>query len=229
MDERELEELFRDAPGEAPPPTFAAADIASESRRITRRRHSMIAGVACAVVLLGGAAGAVGVLLGGGDESTSTASGSAPNEGKPLIAGQPGASSGRLPSAQDFPDTVPKQGGSVEGESTLGCDKVDRELATALAGELPVGAGADAIGGLVCPAGSRTAAYTLDGGTVTAALVPEGVSTRLADRPEGTEVVERPAASGGTLLMVSIPDSATPRAPLANQLGGVADALAPRF
>ncbi|PXY34573.1 hypothetical protein BAY59_03365 [Prauserella coralliicola] len=225
MDERELKELFRQAAGEAPPPTFSASDVAAESRRVTRRRRNTIAGVACAVVLLGGGAGAVGVLLGNGSESNTTAASAPGQEGADE---QPGASSGRPPQAQVFPNTVPKQGGAVEGESTLGCDTVDRELATALAGELP--AGADAVaGGGDCPDGPHSATYSVEGGTITAVFAPRGLAFQLPEQPEGAEFEQRPTASGGTVYVLATPDSASRTPPLSTELGRIADALARHF
>ncbi|MEU6645929.1 hypothetical protein ABZ863_25740 [Saccharomonospora sp. NPDC046836] len=225
MDERELTELFRDAPGEPPPPRFGLAEVTTASRRAGVRRRSLLAGVACAVVVLGGAAGAAGVLLSGSGGSNEQTTAAAPAHG----AAQPGESPERLPQTQSFPEPGPKQGGTADGERTLGCDKVDRELATALAGELPVAAATTAGPGRSCPTGTSTAGFQLDGGTVTAVLAPRGLDVPLPGQPQGSEVAQQATASGGTIFVISTPAAGSAEAPLAAELDRIASALAARF
>ncbi|PXY31465.1 hypothetical protein [Prauserella muralis] len=241
MDERDLKELFRDAPGEPPPPRFTAADVAAASRRATARRRNTIAGVAAAVVVLaGGTAGILGAVLSPGQgESASQAQAPAMGEASGDVRGQeqPGPSQERPLStdAEGFPRTSPKQGGEASGEagrqagSTSGCDKVDRELATALAGELPVTAETGARPGRVCPTGSRSAGFPVDGGTITAVLVPGRDVPSVADQPEGTRTAHSATAGGGTVLVVSTPADGAASAPLAGDLDRIAVALARRF
>ncbi|WP_199429347.1 hypothetical protein [Qaidamihabitans albus] len=235
MDEHELETLFRQAPGEPPPPTFTERDVAAASRRATMRRRSVTAAVSACVVLLLGGVSVVG--LGqrantGGDSGAASAPAYGDAEAEAGEQEQPGGSAGRLPNAQGFPDGSPKQGGEASGENgpragrTSGCEKVDRELAIALAGELPVTAGADAVPGLVCPEPSRSAAYAVDGGLVSAVLVPSGVASQLPEQPEGTVIAEERTAAGATVVVLSTPAPDKATAPLAGGLQGIATALA---
>ncbi|MFC4005507.1 hypothetical protein [Prauserella oleivorans] len=225
MDERDLKELFRAAPGDPPPAAFDVGDVTAASRRATARRRALVAGVAAAVVVLGGGAAGVGVLLGddGGGDSVTAA-----RKDESTSAGQPRGSEGRLPNAQNFPEAEPKQGGSVDGESTHGCDKVDRELATALAGELPAPA-ADASPGEVCPAHARSVAFRMDGAIVTAVLAPPGTALELPRQPEGSRIVERRTASGGTLVLVRTPVTGSVTMAHPADLDRIASVLAGRF
>ncbi|NIJ14920.1 hypothetical protein FHU38_005328 [Saccharomonospora amisosensis] len=230
MDEGELRQLFREAPGEPPEPTFTAQDVVTASRRTTARRRAAVAGVAAAVVLVAGVGGTVGVLLGDG-------SGSETGTLSPALApeqGQPGEGRARPPSIEGFPGVSPKQGGEAgedgpRADSTGRCEKVDRELAAALAGELPIGAAEQASTSPVCPAGSRAAAYRVEEGTVSVVLVAPGVAPQLPRQPRGTAIAERDSPQGGTLLVVSIPAQESTVAPFADQLERVAAALAARF
>jgi hypothetical protein len=105
---------------------------------------------------------------------------------------------------------------------------VDRELAIALAGELPVTAGA-AVPAPLCPAGSRAAAFRVPGGTVSAVVAPAGVAVPLSGGPEGAEVVRRTAESGRSLLVISIPAPGSHTAPHTRDVERIAAALASRF
>lgn len=231
MDEGELRQLFREAPGEAPEPTFTANDVVTASRRATARRRAAVTGVAAAVVLVAGVGGTLGVLLGegSGDRVGAPAPALAPEQG------QPGDGRAHPRTAEGFPGVSPKQGGEATGEdgpradSTSGCEEADRELAIALAGELPVGAARQASPSPVCPAGSRAAAYRVEAGTVSVVLVPPGVAPQLPRQSEGTVVAERGSRAGGTVLLVSNPAPESKVAPFAGELERVAEALATRF
>ncbi|PRX47472.1 hypothetical protein B0I33_10550 [Prauserella shujinwangii] len=236
MDERELETLFREAPGDPPPARFTAADIAGASHRATVRRRSAIAAASAAFVVIVGGVGVATTALNdtGSDQTTAGAPALGEAERGQAGLGQPGNESGRLPNAQGFPDASPKQGGDATGENgpraegTSGCDKVDRELAIALAGELPVTA--DAAGpGFLCPAGTRSAGFRLDDGTVTAVLAPPGKAVQLPELPDGARVAEAATAGGGTVLVISVPGGPPAAAPHAGELSAIAAALAERL
>jgi hypothetical protein len=233
MDDREWERMFVAAPGEPPPPTFGTADIVAASRKAEARRRSAIV-VICSlffVVLAGaGVFRLVAIPNLNGNSAAPAQSG---------VAGQPGDASGRPPNAagnQDFPTLSPMQEGDGSGrngpraESASGCDKVDRELATALAGELsvPVTA-ADALPGGVCTTGSRSAAFQVQGGTVSVTLLPPLIGLPPAQQLPGAVQVQRPAVSGGTLVVVSAPPAGSTAAPLAAEVGRIADTLAARL
>lgn len=222
MDDREsveLEKLFADAPGEPPPSTFTADDVAAASRRATARRRRTVAGVAAAVVLVGGAGSAAVFALRPAPDGDTVAAASAPPESSRQPRGTP-ARPLDGPGIESFPSDSRKQGQESDGKpgprtgSTARCEKGDRELATALAGELPAAARLERAEH--CADGTRRARFAVPGGAVTATVLPEGVALR---PPSGGEHVER-RLSGGRTVSVSTEDS-----PRVDDLGAIADAL----
>ncbi|MCR3721285.1 MULTISPECIES: hypothetical protein [Prauserella salsuginis group] len=209
MDERELGELFRSVPGQPPPPSFDESDVAHASHRITVRRRAIAGGAAAAVVLLGGGGVVAGSMLGGGGGGNVVAGSDRSTTGgtQPRIA-QPGDGGSRpqsgQPGIQGLPSDEPKQGGTADGDRTQRCDQVDRELATALAGELPVTA-SDASPGRFCPEGTTSASFRVNGSALTAVLVPEGTQVQLPGELSDAETAEQNTASGSTLLLLNEP------------------------
>jgi hypothetical protein len=218
MDEREVGTLFRAAPGDPPLPTFDLADVtAASARSRARRRLALLMAVACVVLALAGF-GVSRIQLTGTTSGTSQVAGRR----------QPDEASGRLPNAFS---PSPLQGSGVSGEiaNSSGCDTVDRELATALAGELPaIGVGGPEPG-QVCPAGSRSAAFrVVDGdrsGVVSVALAPPGIAVPL-DSSGAT--ARETTSSGGSIAVSSTPDPGS-APPLPADLDHIALALAARF
>jgi hypothetical protein len=239
MDDRELESLFREAPGDTPAPSFDATDIASRSRKATTRKRSIEALTLSFGVLVLAGLGTIGVLVNmdlSGEETGVAGSAASDNATEFGTQEQPEDGSGRLPStgpAQGFPDASPKQGGDAQGESTSGCDQVDRKLAIALAGELPVAVPVtEAEAGRLCSPGWRSAAFQVrDGvasGIVSATVVPPGTTVQLAEQPEGTVLAEQRTASGATVLVLSVPDAGG-MAPFADAVESIAAELAARY
>ena len=147
MDENELGTLFQAAPGEPPPPTFGLADVTAASARAKVRGRSVVALAMLLVVGLG-IFGLTQLKLASFPETTSS-------------SGQPGSADARLPKAST-PSPLQGSGGTGEdgprAEGTPGCEKVDRELATALAGELPAtGVTGRPSPGRACTTGARSA------------------------------------------------------------------------
>lgn len=209
MDERELGELFRSVPAEPPAPSFDETDVARASHRITVRRRAIASGAAVAVVLLGGGGVVAGSVLGGGDDgggSVVAEPGRSTGGGTEPRTAQPGEAESRhqsgQPGIQGLPSAEPKQGGTTDGDRASGCDQVDRELATALAGELPVAA-SDASPGRICPEGTTSASFRVDGSALTAVLVPEGRQVRLPGGTSDGDVARQRTAGGSTLLLLS--------------------------
>lgn len=210
MDERELGELFRSVPGEPPPASFDESDVAHVSHRVTVRRRAIAGGAAAAVVLLGGGGVVAGSMLGdggGGNMVVAGSTGSTTGGTQPRSA-QPGDGESRQqngqPGIQGLPSAEPKQGGTTDGDRAPGCDQVDRELATALAGELPVTA-SDASPGRICPEGTTSASFRVEGSALTAVLVPEGTRLQVpGGMPDGDHVQQR-TASGATLMLLNEP------------------------
>ncbi|SDC88475.1 hypothetical protein [Actinokineospora iranica] len=255
MDERKLAELFNDVVRDAPPASFDAGDVAAASARLTRKRNGVLAGSALGFALLAGGV-AAGLALTGPDgpehgtaaQAPSTA-GSAPERNKEAAPNEvptdgPGVFSDR--SGTDSPMVTPKQGGSSDGDAGPGaggtpggCGTADRELAAALAGELPAATSEGEVQSspLSCPTGSVSAALPVsDGprhGVLSIMLTPGGVPQMLqppwADRA-GAQGVVTVSASGRTIVLSieSAPGSAAP--PLdGTALRAVADKLVPRF
>lgn len=244
MDERELETLFREAPGEAPPATFDAADVAAASRRATARHRMRVATAASftALVLAGGALFATMGPLSGGDEQAAISTQMDENADR----AQPDSAEARQHSGGlgMSREPAPKQGGedssrdAVDPEAakrTSGCESVDRKLADALAGELPVGPSRapDPVPGIgPCVDGGSNAAYEVaDGeasGLISVAIIPAANDAPMASTAEGsrTRLAQTRTGSGEIVVVSSRPARGSPAAPLAGELQRIADAIA---
>lgn len=246
MDERRLAELFRDAAGDAPPASFDEHDVATESRRVTRRRRSMLAGgsgvavVALAAGLLLGPGG-FGHTLGGGTQGAASAPAV---RGGPVQPDQspfgPAVEGPAARGTDSFPSSSPAQGGGKvggvgpnAGSTRIGCGPTDREVAVALAGELPsVGAPTTVTPGLTCGGTTRAATYLVrDGaatGYVTAVLSPRADPATLTMRG-GVLSSTGTSASGKWQVTVVGEPAGGQVPPLADRLGAVERAIAARF
>ncbi|WP_410637442.1 hypothetical protein [Amycolatopsis sp. lyj-346] len=237
MDEQELRSLFSAAPPDAPSPTFSRDDIVRESRRQTVRRRNRITTGVSAVALVVAGFGAYGVLSGGTPKSMTAADNAAPAQSGPGSA-QPGDGSMRPEiggESPNFPAQPPQQGGAGDGktgqlaEGASGCEQVDGELAIALAGELPGHVAATrAVPGGACSTVSRSAGFPVPGGEVAAAVYPKGIPEVFKSQPAGTVTARVGTASGGVLVLVSVPSPGA-AAPYAGQVDRFAQDLAPRF
>jgi len=236
MDEQELRSLFSAAPGDTPEPSFTQGDVVRESRRQTvRRRNRLTAGVGAVVLVVAGF-GAYGQLSGDIPKSMTAADNAAPAQASP-DSGQPGDGSMRPQvggESPNFPAQPPQQGGVGEGktghlaEGASGCEQVDGELAIALAGELPGHFAAQAVPGGACSTVSRSAGFQVPGGEVAAAVYPKGIPEVFKSQPAGTVTARVGTASGGVLVLVSVPSTGA-AAPYAGQVDQFARDLAPRF
>ncbi len=235
MDEQELRSLFSAAPPDAPSPSFTRDDVVRESHRQTVRRRNRITAGVSAVALVVAGFGAYGVLSGGTPESLTAAKDNAvPSQ---VGSAQPGDGSMRPQiggESPNFPVQPPQQGGDGGGktgplaEGASGCEQVDGELAIALAGELPGHFATQAVPGGACSTASRSAGFPVPGGEVAAAVYPKGVSVAFKSQPAGTVTAQVGTASGGVLVLVSVPSAGAP-APYASQVDQFAHDLAPRF
>ncbi|WP_367134245.1 hypothetical protein [Saccharothrix sp. HUAS TT1] len=250
MDEHKLAELFRDAAGDAPPPSFDVASVRSASVRATARRRSAVAfGSAMALVLvLGGVAVTAGLL----DNSDNTSvAGSAQDASSlnvtPFSAGEPELApkdaapdrSGGTP-PMNIPEDPSTQGdepsGSADrtsvGSAQRGCVEVDRELAVALADELSVANSDQAAPPVAnCPDGARGASFPVrDGdarGTVSAVIAPVG-TTGLAPDP-GSASASAKTPGGEELHVISRSDGGSAGGPFEDRLPALAERLAARL
>ncbi|GGU69347.1 hypothetical protein [Lentzea flava] len=228
MDEQKLADLFRDAVHDAPPASFDASDVRTASRRATLRRRNSIAAGTTLVVVLGFGGVVAGTNWINQDKSTSSNLGSGQandNKAESPLTG-PATALEAQPPQKDFPGDPSTQGdGSTPGSTGLstsdravqGCAGVDRELADALAGELSVSPEHAQPPTVTCSPDSRSAAFKIDGLTITAI-----VTQKAFEAPAGAEKVR--TAKGQDLYVFTQGDGE-----LKGQAKRFADALAPKF
>ncbi|TWP53060.1 hypothetical protein FKR81_08225 [Lentzea tibetensis] len=208
MDEHKLAELFRDAVRDTPPSSFDEGDVRSASRRVTARRRTQLAlgSTMAAVLLVGGAVVATGLIARPDSATTSAAKGDNTVMQAPAEVDRSDTSLNK-----ELPGGVPTQGGtppwsvgaSAGTSAPQGCGTVDRELADALAVELSVPAGQEAVPvGIACPADSRAAAFVVDGEKIAAIVTPRGAAMQYEANTKFTQV---PTASGLTLHVFAEP------------------------
>jgi hypothetical protein len=261
LDERQLAELFRAAADDGPPASFGHSDVVAASRRATvRRRVAMAGGSALAVaVLLGG--GLVGAdLLRGGpepDRFTSATGGSAQSDVNPHAESAPDAAEERAdkssPQATDqAPMELPgdqSQGTGTSGlvvpwpglgddDARAGCGRADRELADALAAELPAAAGTEAKPVPDhCPPDARAVAVpVMDGETpgwlyvVLAPVRGDGPTEQPVRRAEdGARGHLKYTPKGLVLMVLSGPAAPGGPAPFANETMRLAEELGSEY
>jgi len=243
MDERELQQLFRDAPGEAPPPSFGVSDVAAASRRATARQRVRIATASSAAVLVlvgGGLFAALGPLSNEGNVGGSDSEVASVPEVDAQAPRQPQEQYGRHQDGGSAEaEALPKQGGEAnDGPGAAGterCRAVDRQLATALAGELPVGPPGDPIPGeLPCTEAPKQAAYRVqdDGrsGVITVGLVKSSQeeSTDKSGPPFKGSYADARTDDGLTIVVLSRADDGK-YAPYRSELDEIAERIADRL
>ncbi|MCP2166169.1 hypothetical protein [Goodfellowiella coeruleoviolacea] len=265
MDEHDLAELFRDAVRDTPPASFDEHDVAAAARRATARQRTRVLVGSGAVVLALLGVGVVGYGLtarqhtatstmtvaedqSSAGRSTTTAELGPLNAPAPQNTDSDGTLENRRsgPPPKSIPESSSKQGdentGSASrsaGSTPTGCGQVDRELAVALANELPVDpATVPAPVAGSCPAGARAASYLVrDGGTtgvVSVVVVPATADATAPRTPElpstnGSARATVHTGSGGQLTVVSQPQAGSTSAPFADRIDRVASQLAGRY
>ncbi|OLR90896.1 hypothetical protein [Actinokineospora bangkokensis] len=242
MDERKIAELFEDAVPTPPPPSFGPGEVAAESARLTRRRNRVLGGTALGVLVVTGVATAALTIVpqqvSGNDSAAAaapvTGSGNAtaapnevPSSGEPRVLTVP--TGPEAPPSNSSPETSLQGGGSgggagESGGTPRGCGSVDRELAAALAGELPAPtatSGSFVASPLTCPAGASSGAVAAQNGpnkgVVSILLAPAGAQLAQppwGDRPQGTIGVVVPARSGKVLVVSQEPLAGSDAPPL---------------
>ena len=255
MDEKKLQALFGDAVPEAPEPTFGLGDVRAESgAQRTRHRNLLLGGSALGIAILTGVT-VLGVALWKGTDSQDAAtaasapgvdasSGNNGNRSSDLSHEDPRVASGGAEQQKSFPPESSKQGDAPTGNagppgpgSTLqGCGQADRELAAALAGELPAAAQHDLLAATaVCPYGSTSVAVQVnDGdrkGTLTVVLTPvDGkVDYPVDGSPQGTVVGTGTTNSGRRVYVITEPADGLAEAPFDGEVQRVAAALAKKY
>ncbi|MGW6443967.1 hypothetical protein [Lentzea sp. NPDC055074] len=224
MDEQKLADLFRDAAHDAPPASFDAGDVRRASHRAAvRRRNSIAAGTAFVVVLGFGGVFAANSWV-SHDTGGSAVAGSGQNKDNaaespmtPLEAQPPTNFSGESKSTQGDVQTPGSTGLGASESTVQGCAGVDRELADALAVELSVSPDFAVAPTQSCTTDSRSAAFKIDGLTITAIVTSGPV-----DAPPGAAKLK--TEKGQDLYVFTEGDGE-----LKGQAKRFADALAPKF
>lgn len=248
MDERKIAELFRDAANGAPPASFDVDEVRTASTRETARRRTQLAlGSALAVVVAFGGVAAYANLVPWGNVSTSA--GSADSYTSPNLSpfAEADPRQGQTPAAPDVsggmpPKSIPEDP-STQGDGTSGttgrpttggasgCQEVDRELAVALADELPAAEGLQPSHAVAnCPAGGRGAGYLVRDpqgvyGVVSVVLVPPGVQTLASS----SSAEGRAPGRNGTVFVLSEPAEGAAVGPFESRLTDLAARIAARF
>jgi hypothetical protein len=246
-----LGDLFSDAVGDMPAASFGLDDVTAASARANaKRRRTVAAASTLGVVVL-----AVGVVTGvtqfgqtGADGQTVAApkaTDSAPptvhkmqpfslesgGNGKQKNAGPPDGGPLKLPEASsEQGDETAGKTGPRAGAPRPGCVNADRELATALAGELPAARNQPArMAQVPCPAGARGVAYTVRDGSVTVVLSKKRTPAVLSQKPGVTSATE-PTRNGMTLQVTSKADQPSGGAPLEYpEVADIARGMAGKF
>ncbi|MPY98758.1 MAG: hypothetical protein GEU97_12330 [Actinophytocola sp.] len=238
MDDRELTRLFQDAADDAPPASFDVGDVAAASRRATARHRMRVAAVTSITAVVLGGAGVIATTSPFADRGTSEAA-SAPGqvEASPN-AGQPDRQDMRLEDgdSRESQSTLSKQGDSAAAAAadevgiagTARCAEVDRRLATALAGELPVVPDASAaVPGRLCSDDGNAAFRVTDGdatGLVMVAYLAD-TSTATVRMSAPTTTATARTSSGGVVTVASVPTGGS-SAPFADDVQRIAEAIA---
>jgi hypothetical protein len=239
MDEQELRSLFSAAPGDLPVSSFSKDDVVRESRRQAARRRNGLAVTGSALALAVAGFGLFGLFSGGlpigptaaSDKGAASAN-SAQATGQPSGSAERPLAGGETPNFSSQPSQQGGDGGVKTGpraEGAFGCEQVDRELAIALAGELPAHVTpSEATSGGACSTAARSAGFRVPGGSVSVAVFPLGSTPLFKSQPQGSLSARAVTASGGTLVLVSTPDVGG-AAPYAGDLDRFARDLAPGF
>ena len=250
VDERQLAQLFQTAAGDGPPASFGHSDVVAASHRETRRRRTRIAGGSALVVavLLGGVA--VGNnLLGGPRNAETTSAGGladsthqsaeaeraepAPDEQQPGTLSSPDSQS----QGTDKSGEVIPWPGLAEDDARAGCGPADRELADALAAQLPAAAqNAPIAVPDACPPGARAVAVPVseDGadGWIYLVLAPvrgDGPADQPVERADGALGFQRLTPSGRVLVVLSVPAVDNGQPPFAADTMILAEEIGSKF
>jgi hypothetical protein len=246
MDEKKLSELMKDVVADTPPPTFTHADVTRESdRQRARRRNGLLTGSAFGVAVLAGAA-ALGVALWTGQGSpsqiTSAESDAAGGNGTASPNELPDEGSGAAAPTErgdqrNFPPETPKQGGSPDGNggpagptgTPSGCEQVDRELAAALAGELPAAANLtidDAVPPALCLNDATGAEFYLPDGQISVYALPPDTAMTLDNADAGAAQASSTTHDGRLVVVMSVPLSPGETVPFESDLARYARNIA---
>lgn len=267
VDERQLAELFQAAADGGPPARFSHTDVVVASKRATTHRRGGIAATLGVVVLLGAVLTGNALFGGSQISDMSTAGSAAspeqpqiesdrqgradaqpqeqPNDAAPP---QPtGAPSQQQPGGLGLPASPPQgtdASGKVvpwpglrDGDARAWCGQADRDLAQALAAQLP--AADEALAVAVpdgCPPQARAVAVPVadadTDGWIYLVLAPvrgDGPADHPLKRADGAVGYQRLARSGLVLVVLSVPQADGGRAPFASAVPRIAEELGLRY
>lgn len=229
MDEQKLADLFRDAAHDAPPASFDASDVRTASRRATLRRRNSIAAGTTLVVVLGFGGAVAGTNWIAQDKSNTSVAGSGQQQDNAAESPMTPLTPLEQNQQKNFPNgetstqgdgTPPGSAGLTVGAGAVqGCAGVDRELADALAGELSVSPEFAIPPTVTCSPYSRSAAFKIDGLTITAIVTAQSFTP-----PAGAQTEKAETASKQELYVFTQGDGE-----LKGKVKPITTALAPRF
>lgn len=250
MDERELAQLFEAAADDAPPSRFGHADVVVASRRATQRRRAGIAaGSVFAVAVLAGGVALGGGLFAGRDNAERATAGSAIESDQQAPGGGQADSAPpqRQPSELSVPGEAALPGKAVpwpglsDSAASASCGEADRELAQALARELPA-ADTTAAGPVpdACPPGVRAVAVPVADGDATGSIylvlgpVDAPLTAATTGQPvereqDGASGYQHRTASGRLLLVLSVPSVDGEQPPFAADAAALAERIGSEF
>lgn len=251
VDERQLAQLFQTAADDGPPASFGHSDVVAASHRETRRRRTRIAGGSALVVavLLGGVA--VGNNLLGGPRNAETTSAGGMADSTPQSAevergeqvpaeqlpGQLSSPDSQTQGADKAGKIIPWPGLAADG-ARAGCGPADRELADALAAQLPAaGQSAPMAVPDACPPEARAVAVPVseDGadGWIYLVLAPvrgDGPADQPVERAaDGALGFQRLTPSGRVLVVLSVPAVDNGQPPFAADTMILAEEIGSKF
>jgi hypothetical protein len=264
VDERQLAELFQAAADGGPPARFGHTDVVMASRRATRRRAGIVGAATLVVAVLLGGVLIGNALFGGQRGAEMQAAGSAsepsaqpqiesdqqgraaePSQERPGGPGAPAAPS-QGPGGLDVPAPSQATGesgkvvpwpGLRDGDARAACGPPDRELAEALAAQLPAAgqAPAEAVPDGCPPQARAVAVPVVDGAAagwiylVLAPVLGDGPPDAPLKRADGAVGYQRLVQSGSVLVVLSVPRFDGGQAPFAADTPRLAEALGSRY
>ncbi|MCO1579679.1 hypothetical protein M8C13_28400 [Crossiella sp. SN42] len=247
MDEHKLADAFRDAVREVPPPSFNEQDVVTASHRASaRQRKLVLSGSTFGVALLVGGTLVVTNLLGPGQTPNTASSGELTAEGSVFgvppqdnsTGGQAGPGTDRAQPKTSSEPSKQGDGSASTGPSiggTEGCGMADRELAAALAVELPAVAALtpEQAPAELCPQGSRGFALKTPEGTLTVSLGQDSGLSRDGGRadsgPGGAQSYTAITTHGAPLTIHSLPRKPGGKPPFAGELERLAKKLSDKY
>ncbi|MBP2475774.1 hypothetical protein JOF53_004646 [Crossiella equi] len=251
MDEHKLADAFRDAVREVPPPSFGEQDVVQASHRASaRQRRLVLSGSAFGVVLLAGGTLAVSTLFGPSSDPQIASGASTTAQEGTVLGGEatpfsdqqdePRSPQGSGSAKPPIPPSTSKQGevpggGGPSTAGTEGCGLADRDLAAALAAEIPAARTltAEQVPAGYCTSGARGAAVSTPEGKLMVVLAPSAGAPLDRDvhtfEQDGLRGVTMNTPKGAPLTVYSLAAKPGKAGPFGDDLARLVKALSDKF